>query len=76
MLFNTGTKIDEFLSSYEEIHAFVIGVYSGLTEWKGIDSKTMKNPDVVAEPHYAMGGYILGTVIRWTIIITIILSAS
>jgi len=65
--------IEEFLSTYTEIHAFVIGIYCGLTEWKGIDS-VKDNPDVVAEPHYAMGGYVLGTILRWIIIITIALS--
>lgn len=63
--------VSEFLSSYAEVHAFVIGIYCGLTEWKGIDSEKMKNPDVAAEPHYAMGGYIVGTMLRWMMILTL-----
>jgi len=62
-------KISEFLSTYAEIHAFIHGVYSGITEWKGIDSATMQNPDVQKEVHYAKGGYILGTFLRIAIII-------
>lgn len=61
----------EAFSEYSEIHAFVIGTYCGLTEWGGIDSEKMKNPDVQVEPHYAYFGYILGTLIRWAIIITV-----
>lgn len=60
----------EFLSTCTEIHAFVIGIYTGLTEWKGLDDKTMQNPDVAAEIHYAYGGYIAGTIIRWTMVIS------
>lgn len=64
-------KLAEFLSTYAEIHSFVIGIYCGLTEWRGIDSKTMDNPDVKEEPHYAKGGYILGSILRWVIILTV-----
>lgn len=64
--------LNDFLNTHSEIHSFVIGIYSGLTEWKGIDSEVMKNPDVVAEPHYCYGGYVLGTILRWAIIITLI----
>ena len=63
--------LSEFLSTHEEIHAFVHGIYAGMTEWKGIDSETMKNPDVVVEPHYCKGGYILGTILRVGIILLI-----
>ena len=64
-------SLNEFLSTYEEVHAFVHGIYAGLTEWKGIDSETMKNPDVVMEPHYAKGGYVLGTMLRVAIILLV-----
>ena len=63
--------LNEFLSTHEEVHAFVHGIYAGLTEWKGIDSETMKNPDVVGEEHYIKGGYILGTVLRVAIILLV-----
>jgi len=53
------------------VHAFVHGIYAGLTEWKGIDSETMQNPDVIQEPHYVKGGYILGTMLRVGIILLI-----
>lgn len=62
----------EFLNTYTEIHAFTIGIYVGLTEWKGIDDKTMQNPDVCAEIHYAYGGYITGTILRWVMIIILL----
>ena len=65
------TLLNEFLSTHEEVHAFVHGIYAGLTEWKGLDDKTMKNPDVILEPHYAKGGYVLGTVLRVAIILLI-----
>ena len=64
--------LSEFLNTHSEIHSFVIGIYSGLTEWKGIDSEVMKNPDVKKELHYCYGGYVLGTILRWIIIITLV----
>ena len=64
-------KLNEFLSTYTEIHAFVLGIYCGLTEWKGLDSETLSNPDVQKEPHYAKGGYIVGTLLRVAIILLI-----
>jgi len=69
----TKRKVDlgEFLSTYAEVHSFCIGIYCGLVEWKGIDSKTLENPDVQAEIAYAKGGYILGTMFRWLIILTV-----
>lgn len=65
------TSLSEFLSTHAEVHAFTHGIYAGLTEWKGLDDRTMKNPDVILEPHYAKGGYILGTVLRVGIILLI-----
>lgn len=62
--------LKEFLSNYKECHSFVIGIYCGLTEWHGIENKHFKNPDVKAEPHYCYGGYIVGTLLRWAIILT------
>lgn len=59
-----GTFLDETC----EVHSFIIGVYSGLTEWKGMDSQTMQNPDVKKEPHYAYCGYVVGTLIRLAIV--------
>ena len=61
----------EFLSTYAEVHSFIMGIYAGLTEWRGIDSQILDNPDVQAEPHYCYGGYLLGTLIRWVIILTV-----
>jgi len=62
-------KIGECFSSYAEIHAFVHGLYCGLTEWRGIDSETMRNEDVRKEPHYAKAGYVVGTLLRVAIIV-------
>ena len=64
-------KLSEFLNTYAEIHSFVLGIYCGLTEWKGLDSETLNNPDVKKEPHYCRGGYILGTLLRVAIILLI-----
>jgi len=64
-------KLSEFLNTYAEIHAFVLGIYCGLTEWKGLDSETLNNPDVQKEPHYTRGGYIVGTLLRVAIILLI-----
>jgi len=64
-------KFSEFLSTYAEIHSFCIGIYCGLTEWKGLDSDALNNPDVKAEIAYAKGGYILGVLLRWAIILTV-----
>jgi len=62
-------KISELFSSYEEVHAFVHGLYAGFVEWRGIDSETMRNEDVKKEPHYAKAGYIVGTLLRVAIIV-------
>lgn len=62
-------KISELFSSYAEIHAFIHGLYCGLTEWRGIDSETMKNEEVQKEPHYAKAGYIVGTLLRIAILV-------
>ena len=64
-------KISELFSSYAEIHAFVHGLYCGLTEWRGIDSETMRNEDVRKEPHYAKAGYIIGTLVRIAVIVAV-----
>ena len=61
--------VREFLSTYTEVHSFIMGIYAGLTEWRGIDSQILSNPDVQVEPHYCYGGYILGTLLRWGIIL-------
>lgn len=63
--------LGEFLSTYAEVHSFVLGVYCGLTEWKGLDSDTLNNRDVQAEIAYSKGGYILGTLLRVAIILLI-----
>jgi len=64
-------RVKEFLSTYVEVHSFIMGIYAGLTEWRGIDSDILNNPDVRKEPHYCYGGYILGTILRWAIIFTV-----
>ena len=72
MVSNRKKLLNEFLSTHQEVHSFVCGCYAGLTEWRGLDSETLKNPDVIAEPHYAKGGYIVGTVLRWVIILSLL----
>ena len=61
----------EFLSSYKEKHALTMGIYAGLTEWKGIDDEVMQHPDVVGDEHYAKGGYVVGVIIRWIMIVSL-----
>jgi len=58
-----------FLNESNEIHAFVHGLYCGLTEWNGIDNATMEYHEVLEEPHYARGGYIVGTLFRIAMIL-------
>lgn len=70
MVLNRKKLLNEFLSTHQEVHAFVIGIYCGLTEWTGLDSKAMQNPDVKAEIHYAKGGFVIGSLLRWAMIIS------
>lgn len=56
--------LDDFLDENVEVHAFAIGVFEGFKDfrdWKGIESE---NADVVAEPHYAKTGYVIGAFLR------------
>jgi hypothetical protein len=58
-------------STYAEIHAFGIGVYDGLTGPiypAGIRESTLDNEDVTDESHYAKGGYIVGYVVKITLL--------
>lgn len=57
-----------FCNETAEVHALIHGFYCGLTEWKGMDDATLQNEDVIAEIHYARGGYIFGTLLRISII--------
>lgn len=61
--------IHTFCDTVPEVHAFVHGIYAGITEWRGTDLPD--NVDIRAEPHYFKGGYILGTLARWGAIIVI-----
>ena len=63
--------LKELWSSYSEWHAWWIGIYAGLVEWHGIDSKTMQNEDVQRDFHYAAAGYVVGTVLRWIFILSV-----
>jgi hypothetical protein len=55
------------MNTSAEVHATTHGIYAGLTEWKG--TELPNNPDVQLEPHYYKGGYICGTLLRWTAIL-------
>ena len=72
MVLNRKELLNEFLSTHQEIHSTILGIYCGLTEWKGLDDETLKNPDVMAEIHYAKFGYAIGTILRWIIILSLI----
>lgn len=56
-----------FLDTNAEIHAVTHGIYAGMTEWKGMELP--ENPDIKAEPHYFKGGYIVGTILRYILLI-------
>lgn len=54
-------------SSTTEWHAFGIGVYEGLKDfkdWDGLGDQAKRNPDVQEEIHYAKGGYVVGSAVR------------
>lgn len=53
---------DTFLSASDEWHAFVFGVYYGFRSWADPMPPVPDNPDVVDEPHYYRGGYLVGKV--------------
>lgn len=55
--------IAELLNTPAEVHAAVHGIYAGLTEWKG--TELPDDPEILDEPHYYKGGYIVGTIVRW-----------
>jgi len=61
------STLSTFMNETAEIHAFVHGIYAGLTEWRG--AQLPDNEDVITEPHYFKGGYIFGTLMRWVAII-------
>ena len=72
MALNRKELLNEFLSTHQEVHSFCCGCYCGLVEWKGLDSDTLQNPDVISEIHYAKFGYIIGTILRLVMILTLI----
>lgn len=61
-------KSGEFLSTYQELHSFVIGFRNGLSLVRGFKDEDNDgrpdNEDVRAEPHYYDGGEIAGTLVR------------
>ena len=61
--------VNGFLNDHAKVKAFVVGFYAGLTEWKGMDSETLNDPNVVKYPYYARFAYSIATLTRWGIII-------
>lgn len=67
------TERDGFLSYAKEVHSLGLGVYHGLTSrpWRFRAEQYPGNPDIQAEPHYFAGGYAVGTVVQWAILLTV-----
>lgn len=59
--------LPKLLPTPTEVRAATHGIYAGLTEWKGAELPS--DPDIAAEPAYFKGGYIIGTLIRWGVLI-------
>lgn len=70
---------DGAFSYAAEWHAFSIGFYEGLKDFKafdGLDAQAQQNKDVKAEPHYARGGYVVGSFLRVAIYLLLGYSAA
>lgn len=57
-----------FLSTFPEWHAFVHGLYYGLTSKALVTPPEPENKDVLKEPHYYRGGYIMGTFLQLVVL--------
>lgn len=64
-------EFGEFLSTYAEIHAFIIGIAYGISRKKGLDDIPKNNEDVKKEYHYACTGYVIGEVLEAVLIILV-----
>lgn len=65
---------DGVFSYAAEHHAFSIGFYEGLKDfkdWNGLPDEMLDNPDVEKEPHYARGGYVIGSLVRVALYLTV-----
>ena len=63
-----GTKTGKIVNN-KEVHALGIGIYHGLTPHRKIPEEVLNgNEDVRREPHYAKGGFVFGTAVKWTAI--------
>lgn len=63
------TDRDGFLSYAAEWHAFSLGFYDGMRDWRVRPGELPDNPDVAKEPHYYKGAYVLGTLLQALIVI-------
>lgn len=64
----SGSERDGFLSYAAEWHAFAIGVYDGMKNWRARPEELPSNDDVEKEPHYYKGGYVIGTLLQLFIV--------
>lgn len=67
------TEDDGFLSYAAEWHAFAIGLYDGMKDWRARPGDLPDNPDVQAEPHYYKGAYVIGTVLQALIVAAVLI---
>jgi hypothetical protein len=58
-------KLGTFLSTPDEIHTFIDGYYTGFVEWRGTSRPQLPEK----EKHYFEGGFLLGVVSKFAVII-------
>jgi len=71
VLKSNGINKNEFLSTYAEIHSFIIGIAHGLAiicKIKDLERINMWNDEVKGEYHYSCGGFILGHIIEYILV--------
>lgn len=65
------TNRDGAFSYPAEWHAFVYGMYDGITSLRFDPGHAPDNPDVDQETHYYKGGFVVGTVFQWSAVLLI-----
>lgn len=65
------TESDGFLSYAAEWHSLSHGVYDGMRTYRVRPGTLPDSEDVQKEPHYYKGGYVLGTLLQWLIVLAV-----